>query len=876
MNTSKEIRKLFLNYFKNNDHKVLTSSSLIPHNDPSLLFTSAGMVQFKDIFIGNEKPSYSKATTIQKCLRATDLNNVGKTARHHTFFEMLGNFSFGDYFKEDAIKLAWNFLVHELGIPEEKLSITVYTDDDEAISLWKKISGFSDHKITRNSDNFWKMGETGPCGPCSEIFYDHGSSKKGEDRFVEIWNLVFMQYNQISPTNRVKLTKPSIDTGMGLERIATVLQGVHDNFDIDLFQKLINESINISGSELSSKTKISHRIIADHIRASSFLIADGITPSNEGRGYVLRRIMRRAMRHSYLLGHRKPFMWKLADTLIDEMGEYYHELLRAQEFIKETLLLEEEKFRKTLEHGLKLLHQEIDQLKPYQPLSGEIAFKLYDTYGFPIDLTQDILKEEKKTVKLNDFNKAMENQRKKAKKSWTGSGEGQIEKIWFDIQKKHEITKFIGYQQETCDCTILSIIINNQEVNKATTGQNVLIITDQTTFYPTSGGQECDKGLFTTSNAEVEITKTYKKLNKIYVHEGTIKKSEISILQKVHMQVDIQRRSYLKANHTATHLLHAVLRNFLGTHVVQKGSLVSTEKLRFDFNFSKKITKEMITTIQKDINTIIRQNIKVKTSISETEKALNEGAVALFGEKYEKKVRVVSIEKNNEVLSKELCGGLHVQHTGNIGYLKIISESSISSGVRRIEALTGLSAENYINSQEEIINKLSSLLKVGNLEIINKVSNLIDEQKTLKHKLKKIQKQPKDTSKAKIFNINNIKIAYKCLEEVHPKTLRPLVDQYKKEIKKGIIIITTIINKKPSIVIGVTNKLTNTINAVDLAKLASKALEGKGGGGRPDFAQAGGTNTKKINDSIKIVLQKIAKKLDISNSEFQKFISNIA
>lgn len=873
--TTSQIRKQFLDYFHQQGHTVLASSPLIPRNDPTLLFTTAGMVQFKNIFTGMEKRSYSRASTAQKCIRAggkhNDLENVGYTSRHHTFFEMLGNFSFGDYFKDIAIELAWNLIRKEFGIDKNRLLVTVYADDEEAAGYWRKVAGFSDDRIIRisSSDNFWSMGDTGPCGPCSEIFYDHGAHLAGgppgspdEDgeRFVEIWNLVFMQYEQL-PDQRISLPKPSIDTGMGLERIAAVLQGVHDNYDIDLFKALIQASVDHTGVKAEGSHEASHRVIADHLRSTSFLIAEGITPSNEGRGYVLRRIMRRAMRHAYLLGCKDPLMHQLVPTLIAEMGEAYPELIQAQTLIRDTLRLEEERFRQTLGRGLKLLEEETVSLTPQKPLSGEVAFKLYDTYGFPLDLTQDILRAEGRQVELAGFDAAMEKQKAAARASWVGSGEQQDETVWFQVLDRIGASEFLGYDTTEAQGLVQALVIKGQEINEGSEGQELFLVLNQTPFYGESGGQMGDTGLMVSDEGVIiEIQNTTKKLGDLFVHQAFIKKGNVQRGHALTLKVDTSRRNLLRANHSATHLLHAVLRQHLGEQVTQKGSLVAPERLRFDFSFPIGLTREQLTFIEKEVNALIRQNHEAVTKVMATEDAIKAGAMALFGEKYGGEVRVVSIGAPGEQdmpYSVELCGGTHVHRTGDIGYFKIISEAGIAAGVRRIEALTGAAAETYSIEREQTVMEAAIVLKSRPDEVLTRLTALQDEKRKLEREVKDLQRKLVSGEPASdaIQTIAGVNFLSRALENVSANDLKPLVDQLKAQLGSGIIVVGTNQEGKGSIVVGVTADLISKYNAVDLVRVASEALGGKGGGGRPDLAQAGGPNGTLLEAAFTAVQQ---------------------
>ena len=850
-----DIRSSFLDYFKSNEHTVVHSSPLVPNNDPTLMFTNSGMVQFKNVFTGLENRGYQRAATSQKCLRAggkhNDLENVGYTLRHHTFFEMLGNFSFGDYFKDEAIEYAWNYITSELGINKDKLYVTIYHDDEQAYSAWKKITNFTDDKIIRIStnDNFWSMGDTGPCGPCSEIFYDHGENYQGNppseadethDRFVEIWNLVFMQYEQVDEKTRLNLPKPSIDTGMGIERIAAVMQGTNDNYEIDLFKKLIDHSIDIT--KKNEKELISsHRVIADHLRSSSFLIADGILPSNEGRGYVLRRIMRRAMRHIQLLDYSDTMLSDLFTTLSNEMSSAYPELQRAENLIKETLKYEEIKFKDLLLRGMKQLEEELKSHQGSQTFPGSKAFKLYDTYGFPLDLTQDILRSKNIEVDIRGFNQSLEDQKSRARSSWSGSGDKSTEKIWFNLSNKINKTEFIGYENNVSQAEVLSIISNSVEVNQISKNQQGCIILNQSVFYAESGGQIGDVGNIRCGESNFKVTDTQKKENLI-IHYGMVSDGVFKIADVVELEIDINRRSSCRSYHSATHILHQALRDTLGDHVTQKGSLVSYDRLRFDFSHHKGLSEDEIKNIEGIVNNIINSNLNVETKLMKSEDAINLGALALFGEKYDDEVRVLSIGANNSAsYSLELCGGTHVEKTSEIGNFKIISESSAASGIRRIEALRGNDLISYNETKSKQIendlekNKIIEDTKKINLEIIQKLSQ-------------SIQERIKDGETLIVETCNNLK----------PKDLRSVVDQCKSQfLKDGVIVVGVINDEKISFLVGVTNELSNNLSASEIALYAAKITNGRGGGGRKDFAQSGGTYSKEIN--IKETLQKFLK-----------------
>ncbi|HWU62620.1 MAG TPA: alanine--tRNA ligase [Ensifer sp.] len=880
-----EIRSSFLNYFKKNGHEVVASSPLVPRNDPTLMFTNAGMVQFKNVFTGLESRPYSTAATAQKCVRAggkhNDLDNVGYTARHHTFFEMLGNFSFGDYFKERAIELAWNLITKEFGIDKSRLLVTVYHTDDEAHGLWQKIAGLSDRRIIRipTSDNFWAMGDTGPCGPCSEIFYDHGehiwggppgSPEEDGDRFIEIWNLVFMQYEQLSKEERVGLPRPSIDTGMGLERIAALLQGKHDNYDIDLFRNLISASVEATGVAAEGEHRASHRVIADHLRSSAFLIADGVLPSNEGRGYVLRRIMRRAMRHAQLLGARDPLMFKLLPTLVREMGQAYPELVRAEALISETLKLEETRFRKTLERGLGLLSDATSTLSKGDMLDGETAFKLYDTYGFPLDLTQDALRAREINVDLSGFTDAMERQKAEARKSWAGSGEAQTETIWFELKEKFGATEFLGYDTEEAEGAVQAIVKDGKSVDSASEGDTVQIVVNQTPFYGESGGQMGDAGVIVAGSAKVEISDVQKKGEGLFVHYGRVVSGTLKVNDAAVLTVDHARRGQLRANHSATHLLHEALREVLGTHVAQKGSLVAPERLRFDVSHPKPMSEEELKTVEEMANEIVLQNAPVTTRLMSVDDAIAEGAMALFGEKYGDEVRVVGMgtgvrgAKAGKPYSVELCGGTHVRATGDIGLVHVLGESAVGAGVRRIEALTGSAARDYLAAQDERVKTLAGLLKVGQSDIVGRVEALMDERRKLERELAEARRQLALGGSAggagnDVREVNGVKYLGKVVTGVEPKDLKGLADEGKKSVESGVVCFVGVsADGKASAVVAVTEDVTGRFSAVDLVRIASAALGGKGGGGRPDMAQAGGPDGSKAAEAVEAVAQALA------------------
>ena len=883
-----DVRKKFLDYFKKNNHKIVDSSNLVPNNDPTLMFTNSGMVQFKNVFTGLEKRDYKTATTSQKCVRAggkhNDLENVGYTPRHHTFFEMLGNFSFGDYFKEQAIIHAWNLLTKDFQLPKEKLSVTVYHEDEESFKLWKKIAGLSDDKIIKiaTSDNFWSMGDTGPCGPCSEIFYDHGEKLKGGppgspdedgDRFIEIWNLVFMQYEQISKDKRINLPKPSVDTGMGLERMTAVLQGTHDNYKIDHFKKIMGASSDLLKSPINESTIASHRVIADHLRASSFLIAEGILPSNEGRGYVLRRIMRRGMRHAHSLGSKDPVFYKLFDILLNEMKSSYPELITGKELIIETLKNEEEKFSSLLERGMKILDENLTKVSN-KTFPGSTAFKLYDTYGFPLDLTADILKGKGIKVDNVGFEKEMEKSKALARANWKGSGDKSVEERWFKIREEINPTEFLGYEFDKAEGVVIKISKDGKFVDSASTGDEVEVITNQTPFYGESGGQVGDQGYIFNSDCKIKINDTQKKMGDLFVHYGKIEKGSISIGQNVNLEIDVLKRNNSKAYHSATHLLHESLRRTLGKHVTQKGSLVSPERLRFDFSHNKPIEKEEMTKINNIVNEIVVGSTDVQTRIMTPKEAVNMGALALFGEKYGEEVRVVFMGKeNNGFFSTELCGGTHVKNTKEVGKFKVISQSSIASGVRRVEALRDKQLEDYEKTQKQDKSQKESNLKdeitlikkeLQKLKIKADYKDNLDLTENLKNLNKQLNKVKieiikKDKSKniIKDKKIGNILIREQILKDFPPKELRGIIDQGKKEIKSGVIISISTFEGKVGVAIGVSQDLTTKFDAVTLVKTASEILGGKGGGGRKDFAQAGGVDQSKIEQAFEVVRKKL-------------------
>ncbi|HXY99758.1 MAG TPA: alanine--tRNA ligase [Stellaceae bacterium] len=887
MQTTNDIRAAFLGYFQRHGHEVVPSSPLVPRNDPTLLFTNAGMVQFKNIFTGAEKRDYVRAVTSQKCVRAggkhNDLENVGYTARHHTFFEMLGNFSFGDYFKDRAIDLAWRLVTQEFGLAKDRLLVTVYAEDDEAASLWARIAGLPDSRIIRiaTSDNFWAMGDTGPCGPCSEIFWDHGEHIPGGppgspdaegDRFVEIWNLVFMQYDQVTKTERQPLPRPSIDTGMGLERIAAVLQGKHDNYDIDLMRALVLASAEASGVPPDGPLAVSHRVIADHLRASAFLIADGVLPAKDGRGYVLRRIMRRAMRHAHILGSEAPLMWRLVPALVRQMGAAFPELTRAEALITETLKLEETGFKQTLERGLRLLEEETAKLGTGEALPGDVAFKLYDTYGFPLDLTQDVLRAQGRGVAVEGFNAAMERQREEARKHWVGSGEAATEQVWLDLREELGATEFLGYDTPVAEGRIAAIVVDGKPAAEAKAGQAAAILVNQTPFYAESGGQVGDTGaIFSATGGEFAVADTQKRAGELFVHLGKMAHGVLKAGDFVELRIDETRRAALRANHSVTHLLHQALRRRLGEHVTQKGSLVAPDRLRFDFSHPRALSPEDLRAIETEVNARIRENGEVKTRLMTPESAVEAGALALFGEKYGEEVRVVAMGEERAgpgraplPFSVELCGGTHVRRTGDIGFFKIVSESAVAAGVRRIEALTGAAAEQHVEQEELLLRQAADALKATRGELPARVLGLIEERKRLERELAEARRliaaggggAPKPAAK----DLGGVKFAGRAVDNLPAKELKGLADDMKKEIGSGVVALVATAEGKASLVVGVTDDLTQRFSAVDLVRIGAEALGGKGGGGRPDMAQAGGPDAGKAAAALAAVERAVAEK----------------
>jgi alanyl-tRNA synthetase len=890
--STNDIRRSFLEYFAANGHAKVPSAPLVPQNDPTLMFVNAGMVPFKNVFTGLESRPYSTATSSQKSVRAggkhNDLDNVGYTARHHTFFEMLGNFSFGDYFKERAITLAWNLLTKEWGIDPNRLTVTVYHTDDEAFDLWRKIAGLPEERIIRiaTNDNFWSMGDTGPCGPCSEIFFDHGdhiyggppgSPEEDGDRFVEIWNLVFMQFDQAADGTRTPLPRPSIDTGMGLERVAAVLQGVHDNYDTDTFKALIAASVALSGAPLTAETQASHRVIADHLRSSGFLVADGVLPANEGRGYVLRRIMRRAMRHAHLLGAKEPLMHRLVPALVSEMGAAYPELVRAQASIESTLLQEENSFRKTLDRGLKLLTDEIEKLRNTAPMAmgagvgsklytlpGDVAFKLYDTYGFPYDLTEDALRAEGFGIDRAGFDTAMAEQKRAARAAWKGSGQRASDDVWFDIAEASGSTEFIGYASEEGEGQVVAIVKDGARVERAGPGETVEIVVNQTPFYAESGGQVGDTGTLTASGVLAHVEDTRKYLGRLFAHQAKIELGEIAIGDALHLTIDSGRRDRIRANHSATHLLHEALRQRLGLHVAQKGSLVAPERLRFDFSQPTAIDPAALVQVEVDVNHQIRANGPVTTRLMTPDEAIAEGAMALFGEKYGDEVRVVSMgREGDEIYSLELCGGTHVRALGDIGLFTVVSEGAVSSGVRRVEALTGEAARSYLTSRDEKLREVATALKSSPDEVPARVAALVEDRRRLERELAEAKKAlalggGAGVAAAGPEEIGGVSFLGQVVEGLDPKGLRGAVDEMKQRVGSGIAMIVAVNEGRASVAVGVTADLVATRSAVDLLKIAVATLGGQGGGGRPDMAQGGGPDGAKGAEAVAAVKAALA------------------
>ncbi|MEC8005744.1 MAG: alanine--tRNA ligase [Pseudomonadota bacterium] len=879
MQTTNDIRSAFLTYFERHGHRIVESSPLVPRNDPTLLFTNAGMVQFKNVFTGVEARDYSRAVTSQKCVRAggkhNDLENVGYTARHHTFFEMLGNFSFGDYFKENAIELAWNLVTKEFGLPAEKLLVTVFAEDDQAADLWRRIAGLGDDRIIRiaTSDNFWSMGETGPCGPCSEIFFDHGPSIPGGppgspdedgDRFIEIWNLVFMQFEQVSADERVDLPKPSIDTGMGLERIAAVMQGLHDNYDIDLMRALIEASAAAANVDPDGTHAVSHRVIADHLRAASFLIADGVLPSNEGRGYVLRRIMRRAMRHVHILGVKDPMMWRLVPALTGQMGQAFPELTRAESLITETLKLEESRFKETLDRGLRILADETDKLAAGAALPGEIAFRLYDTYGFPLDLTQDILRGQGRGLDQAGFDDAMARQKAAARKAWAGSGEAATDGLWYDLRDQVGASEFLGYETDSAEGEVVALSAGAAAVDRLTAGQEGALIVNQTPFYGESGGQVGDTGRITGPEGfTFTVTDTQRKVGDLFVHFGRVDQGEVRAGAAVELLVDDDRRRRLRANHSATHLLHQALRDRLGDHVTQKGSLVEPARLRFDFSHPKALSADDIAAIEDSVNARILGNDAVSTRLMTPDEAIAAGALALFGEKYGEEVRVVSMGGATESAahySTELCGGTHVARTGDIGHFRITAEGAVASGVRRLEGVTADGALAYARRREGLLTDVAERMKSAPEQLPERVAALVEERRRLDRELAETRKKLASGGggDAGAKTIAGVAFAGRVLDGVPARDLRGMADGLKQQVGSGVVAIASADQGKASLVVGVTEDLTDRLSAVELVRVGAATLGGAGGGGRPDMAQAGGPDGDATAAAIAAIEQALA------------------
>lgn len=864
--TVNQIRKTFLNYFEKNGHKIIPSSSLVPDNDPTLMFTNSGMVQFKNIFTGAETAPYKRATTSQKSVRAggkhNDLDSVGYDVRHHTFFEMLGNFSFGDYFKEEAINYAWELVTKEFCLPKDRLAVTVFHTDEVSRNIWKKVSGLPEDRIINiaTKDNFWQMGDTGPCGYCSEIFYDHGpevwgglpgTPEEDGDRWIEIWNLVFDEFEDLPDGSRTQLKQKCIDTGMGLERISAILQGVHSNYDIDLFRNLTADIAKIAGTDPKGPLESSHNVIADHLRSMSFLIADGVLPSNEGRGYVLRRIMRRAMRHAYLLGVKEPMIYKLLPSLQREMGEAYPELYRAQNLISDTIKTEETRFLRTLDKGLRLLDDETKNLKEGDELSGATAFKLYDTYGFPLDLTQDALKAKNISVDTKGFDTAMEKQRAEARKNWAGSGDAGTDKIWFELQDKLGSTEFLGYNTLKTDAEITALVQNGQEVSTINAGEFYLLA-NQTPFYGEMGGQVGDIGTISGEGFAIEVTDTKKKLDGLYVHvckmlSGCVHKGTFA-----NFRVNAENRHAIEANHTVTHLLHHALQEKFGASVTQKGSMVAADKMRFDIAYPKQITEPEIRDLENAVNSLIRANLPVHTNIMNQEDAIKAGAMALFGEKYGDEVRVVCV---SDGVSMELCGGTHVKQTGSIGYFNIVSESAIAAGVRRLECVTGAAAERFTQDIEDRLHRVGACLKASFNDIENRVIQLLEEKKHLEAQIfdlkKKFVSHKAADNPDKFEAINGVKFVARIIENIPPKELKAFIDEIKAQSKDNTIVaFFSPAEGKVSVVIGVSDNLKDRLPATNLIKVVAPFVGAQGGGGRPDMAQTGGSDGTRLNEAI--------------------------
>jgi alanyl-tRNA synthetase len=877
MASSNDIRATFLDYFAANGHTVVPSSPLVPRNDPTLMFANSGMVQFKNVFTGQEKRPYSRATTAQKCVRAggkhNDLDNVGYTARHHTFFEMMGNFSFGDYFKDQAIYHAWTLITRDFGLPKDRLLVTVFSEDDEAAALWKKIAHLPDERVIRipTSDNFWRMGDTGPCGPCSEIFYDHGpeipggppgSAEADGDRFIEIWNLVFMQYEEGPPGTRVPLPRPSIDTGLGLERFAAILQGKHDNYDTDTLRALILASAEATGQDPDGPFRTSHRVVADHLRSTSFLIADGVLPSNEGRGYVLRRIMRRAMRHAHMMGAKEPLMWRLVPALIRQMGAAYPELGRAQPLIEETLRLEETRFRVLLDRGLHLLADAVAPLPEAAPLPGEVAFRLYDTFGFPLDLTQDALREQGRAVDVAGFETAMTEQRRRARAAWAGSGEAATDRVWFELKEKLGGSEFLGYSTETAEAEITAIVVGGHPVERAPAGTDVAVVLNQTPFYAESGGQVGDTGSISAAGLRIAVTDTQKKLGDLFIHLGRVVEGEAVVGAAVLADVDHARRTAIRAHHSATHLLHEALRRRLGEHVTQKGSLNAPDRLRFDVSQPTPIGREDLAWVEGEVNARIRENAEVTTRLMTPDQAVAEGAMALFGEKYGEEVRVVAMGActgNRPAWSIELCGGTHVRRTGDIGLFRIVGESAVSAGVRRIEAVVAEAALAAVAENDRRLLEAAAALRASPADVPERVAALVEDRRKLERQVADLQKKvATGGGAAPVEDIGGIKFTARNLGDVPARDLKGLAEAIGQQIGGGVVALVSTAEGKASIVVGVSGNASGRLNAVDLVRAASAAVGGKGGGGRPDMAQAGGPDAAQAEAALAAVRAAVA------------------
>jgi len=879
--SSNDIRATFLGYFARHGHQVVDSSPLVPRNDPTLLFTNSGMVQFKNVFTGAEKLPYSRATTAQKCVRAggkhNDLDNVGYTARHHTFFEMLGNFSFGDYFKEQAIQHAWTLLTKDFALPADKLLVTVYSEDEDAAALWRKIAGLPDSRIIRipTSDNFWRMGDTGPCGPCSEIFYDHGPSIPGGppgspgeegDRFIEIWNLVFMQYEEGPPGTRAPLPRPSIDTGLGLERFAAILQGKHDNYDIDTFRALILASAEVTGQDPDGPFRTSHRVIADHLRSTAFLIADGVLPGNEGRGYVLRRIMRRAMRHAHMMGATEPVMWRLVPALIRQMGAAYPELGRAESLIAGTLRLEEARFKTMLERGLHLLADAAERLPEGGALPGDVAFKLYDTFGFPLDLTQDALREQGRGVDLAGFEAAMAEQRRRARAAWSGTGDAATGRIWFELRERVGSTEFLGYATEQAEATITALVVDGVSVERAGPGSEVGVLLNQTPFYAESGGQVGDIGLVTAPGLRIVVTDTQKRAGDVFVHVGRVESGEAVVGAGVLAELDHIRRGAIRAHHSATHLLHEALRRRMGDHVAQKGSLNAPDRLRFDVSQPTPIGRADLAWVEAEVNARVRENSPVSTRLMTPDAAVAEGAMALFGEKYGEEVRVVAMGEGNgnrPAYSIELCGGTHVARTGDIGLFRIVAESAVGSGVRRIEAVTGQAAMALLAEQDRLLLDAAAALKVNPAELPERLAAMVEDRRRLERQVTDLQRKLATGAAApQSEQVGDVKFSARNLGEVPPRELKGLAEAIGQQQGGGVVVLVSTAEGKASVVVGVAADFTARVSAVDLVRAAATVLGGKGGGGRPDMAQAGGPDATAADaalDAIRAALAAVAR-----------------